>query len=156
MDAPAGRLSLDVVDYDDAGRLTVAGLAPAGWLVRLRLDGRLIGAARSAPSGHWQVSPPEEVPYGVRTLRADLIGADGRVAASVASPFARARPLRDLAPDTYVIVQPGNSLWRIARRTYGDGLRYTVIYSANARQIADPDLIFPGQVFALPPGERTD
>ena len=48
-------------------------------------------------------------------------------------------------------MQPGNSLWRIARRSYGAGLRYTVIYEANRAQIGDPDLIYPGQVFVIPP-----
>ena len=48
------------------------------------------------------------------------------------------------------IVQPGNSLWRIARRVYGEGMEYTVIYQANQDQIRDPDLIFPGQIFNLP------
>ena len=47
-------------------------------------------------------------------------------------------------------MQPGNSLWRIARRNYGEGIRYTVIYQANREQIRDPDLIYPGQVFEVP------
>ncbi len=55
-----------------------------------------------------------------------------------------------LAKDQTFIVQPGNSLWRIARRSYGEGLRYTVIYDANKDQIRNPDLIYPGQVFVLP------
>jgi len=50
------------------------------------------------------------------------------------------------------VVQPGNSLWRLARESYGDGLRYTVIYEANKDQIANPDLIYPGQVFSIPAG----
>jgi nucleoid-associated protein YgaU len=29
-------------------------------------------------------------------------------------------------------------------------VRYSVIYDANRSQIRDPDLIYPGQVFALP------
>ncbi len=52
-------------------------------------------------------------------------------------------------------MQPGNSLWRIARRTYGQGIMYTVIYQANGQQIFDPDLIYPGQVFVLPTSEET-
>jgi nucleoid-associated protein YgaU len=28
-----------------------------------------------------------------------------------------------------------------------------VIYEANRGQIGDPDLIYPGQVFVVPPGE---
>ena len=52
-----------------------------------------------------------------------------------------------------VVVQPGNSLWRISRRLYGRGVLYTVIYEANKEQIADPDLIYPGQVFKTPAPE---
>jgi nucleoid-associated protein YgaU len=29
-------------------------------------------------------------------------------------------------------------------------VRFTTIYDANREQIGDPDLIFPGQVFAVP------
>jgi len=29
-------------------------------------------------------------------------------------------------------------------------VRYGVIYQANAEQIRDPDLIYPGQIFTLP------
>ena len=54
------------------------------------------------------------------------------------------------APVDTVIVQPGNSLWRIARRTYGQGLQYTVIYEANKDRIGDPNLIYPGQIFTVP------
>ena len=44
----------------------------------------------------------------------------------------------------------GRPLWRIARRVYGEGTRYAVIYQANRDMIRDPDLIYPGQVFAVP------
>lgn len=48
----------------------------------------------------------------------------------------------------------GDNLWRISQRTYGRGERYTVIYDANQNQIRDPDLIYPGQIFVLPPDKR--
>ncbi len=48
------------------------------------------------------------------------------------------------------IVTRGESLWAISKRTYGAGLRYTVIYGANTPQIRDPNRIYPGQVFVLP------
>ena len=44
----------------------------------------------------------------------------------------------------------GNSLWRIARATLGEGIRYTVIYEANRERIRDPNLIYPGQIFSIP------
>lgn len=50
----------------------------------------------------------------------------------------------------HVIIRRGDNLWTIARRVYGEGLRYTQIFEANANQIRNPDLIYPGQVFDLP------
>jgi nucleoid-associated protein YgaU len=45
----------------------------------------------------------------------------------------------------------GDSLWRISKKMLGRGTRYTQIYEANASQIRNPSLVFPGQVFVLPP-----
>lgn len=49
-----------------------------------------------------------------------------------------------------IIIQPGNNLWKLSRVIYGKGISYTVIYEANKGQIRDPDLIYPGQIFATP------
>lgn len=51
-------------------------------------------------------------------------------------------------------VEHGDSLWQISRRIYGKGTRYTIIYGANQKQIRDPDLIYPGQIFVLPGGSE--
>ncbi|PXA88393.1 peptidase M23, partial [Nostoc sp. 3335mG] len=53
------------------------------------------------------------------------------------------------------IIRRGDNLWTIARRTYGEGIKYTTIYEANTGQIRDPDRIYPGQVFDLPDGSGT-
>jgi nucleoid-associated protein YgaU len=44
----------------------------------------------------------------------------------------------------------GDSLWAISRRFYGHGVRYGAIFEANASQIRDPKLIYPGQIFVVP------
>jgi nucleoid-associated protein YgaU len=44
----------------------------------------------------------------------------------------------------------GDSLWRISRKMLGRGIRYTQIYEANASQIRNPRLVFPGQIFVMP------
>ena len=44
----------------------------------------------------------------------------------------------------------GDNLWDLARRYYGDGLRYADIFSANSAQIRNPNLIYVGQVFVVP------
>ena len=48
------------------------------------------------------------------------------------------------------IVQPGDSLWKIAKTHYGNGRYWEALYEANADRIADPDLVFVGQILFLP------
>lgn len=52
-----------------------------------------------------------------------------------------------------VTVQPGNTLWAIAEANYGDGLQYVDVFQVNKDKIRDPDLIYPGQIFTVPPKE---
>jgi hypothetical protein len=143
-------LGIDVIDYDDAGRLSIGGRAPPGTTVQLYLNNDLLGRAVAGEDGRWRITPERTVEPNVYTLRADQVDDKGKVVARVAIPFARSEPLAGLGADTVVVVQPGNSLWWIARNTYGSGPAYSVIYEANRDQIKDPDLIYPGQVFALP------
>jgi nucleoid-associated protein YgaU len=49
-----------------------------------------------------------------------------------------------------IVIQPGNNLWRISRVIYGRGIEYTLIFEANKGHIRDPNLIYPGQIFATP------
>lgn len=49
-----------------------------------------------------------------------------------------------------VVIRRGDTLWRISKRVYGRGTRYSTIYTANRGQIADPNRIWPGQVFRVP------
>lgn len=145
----SGDLALDSVDYGESRDFTVGGRAPPGAQVNVYLDNKLIGTGTADSSGHWQVAPAGAVEPGLHTLRVDQIGGDGAVVSRVETPFERAGPMTLMAGQQFV-VQPGNSLWRIARRAYGDGLRYSVIYQANQSQIRDPDLIYPGQIFTIP------
>lgn len=47
-------------------------------------------------------------------------------------------------------VKKGDCLWNIAKRFYGNGSKYIVIYNANRDKIKNPNLIYPGQVFWIP------
>ena len=58
-------------------------------------------------------------------------------------------PKADEAKRTYT-VKKGDCLWKIAKQFYGNGAQYGKIYDANTNQIADPDLIYIGQVFVIP------
>lgn len=145
-----GNLTLDIIDYGNGPGLSLGGTAPAGADVRVFLDNREIAAGKADGRGQWNIKPDAPVPPGDYKLRVEQRDPSGRVIARVETPFARTIPAGDLPPGA-VVVQPGNSLWRIARRAYGEGTRYTLIYDSNREQIRDPDLIFPGQVFNIPP-----
>lgn len=143
-----GGLSLDIVDHDDKGRLTVAGRAPAKARINLYLDNKLLGRATADADGNWRVAANAAPGKGGHTLRADQVDDKGKVLARVEAPWSRS----DEPPKggSTVTVLQGNSLWRIARRLYGQGMAYTVIYDANRDNIRNPDLIYPGQVFSVP------
>lgn len=68
-------------------------------------------------------------------------------------PPQAAEPEEDRAvpetPKAYT-VQGGDSLWKIAKKTLGDGSRWSEIYNLNTDKISNPDLIYPGQVLTLP------
>ena len=143
-------LSVDTIDYDDSGRLHISGRGKPALIVQIYLDNKLIGRATVDGNGGWRLKPDQPVTAGVYSLRADEVNKAGEVQTRIELPFARAEPLDTHPPEPMVIVQPGNSLWRLARRVYGSGYRYTTIFAANQEQIKDPDMIFPGQVFAVP------
>jgi nucleoid-associated protein YgaU len=69
------------------------------------------------------------------------VAADTTATQAVVTPAVRAG---------IVTVQPGFTLWRIARENYGDGVLYVKVFEANKDQIRNPDLIYPGQIFSVP------
>jgi hypothetical protein len=148
-------LSVSAVDYDETGNVAVSGKSKPGSRVQAYVDNKPIGGSDAGEQGDWRIVPDLPVEPGVHKLRIDQIGQGGKVLARIELPFSRASPAELALTADRVIVQPGNSLWRIARRTYGRGIMYTVIYQANDRRIFDPDLIYPGQVFFLPSGAET-
>ncbi len=148
----ARTFAVDTVDYDDEGRLYISGRGVPPSIVQLYLNGKFIGRARVDNNNGWRIKPEELVKAGIYQLRADQHDQAGKVTARLSLPFARAEPIAvdKMPPEPLVIVQPGNSLWRLARRVYGSGSSYTVIFETNKEQIRNPDLIYPGQILAVP------
>ena len=55
-------------------------------------------------------------------------------------------------PETkFYTVQPGDSLSKIAKEQYGNGMKYRAIFEANKPMLSDPNKIYPGQVLRIPP-----
>jgi nucleoid-associated protein YgaU len=78
----------------------------------------------------------------------------------VAIPTLRATPSADPTMLRFssgkAIIRRGETLWAIATRVYGDGSQYPRIVRANPGLIAQPERIFPGQVFDLPATQAAD
>jgi len=144
------QLSVDTIDYNEKGQLLLSGQAKASSRIFAYLDNQFIGRTLAGDDRVWRLKPDRAVSPGIYTLRVDHVGPAGKVISRISMPFSRANPQTDMPPEPFVVVQPGNSLWRLASRTYGTGLQFTTIYEANRDQIKDPDLIYPGQVFAIP------
>lgn len=89
-----------------------------------------------------------------RDALAAVKDADGRRAYDLASALmATLDTSAGTAADAYRVA-PGDSLWGISGRTsiYDNPYYWPMIFKANAGQIKDADLIYPGQNFAIPRG----
>ncbi len=53
----------------------------------------------------------------------------------------------------YHTVVSGDSLSKIAKKHYGNAMKYPVIFEANKPMLEHPDKIYPGQVLRIPPIE---
>lgn len=147
-------LAVDVIDYDDEGGIMLSGRAMPNTDLRIYVDNKPSGDTTADDKGVWSFYPDKPIMTGRHKLRVDQLAPDGRVIARVEVPFERAEPadIMDIVSrgGGRIVVQPGNSLWRIARRVYGSGYEYTIIYDANQGQIQDPNMIYPGQLFDIP------
>ena len=145
-----GGLSLDTAEYGANGKLMLSGHAAAGATLRLYADNQLVTTVTADANGKWSSVSPHTQATGKIELRVDQLNADGSVAQRVVEPFEPQAAVNANIPTGKYTVQSGNSLWTIARQTYGNGTQYTVIFGANKEHIRDPNLIYPGQVITLP------
>ncbi len=154
---PPSMIALDAIGYTGEGDVQISGRGNDDAFVRVYLNNAPMTSVEVQSDGRWIVDLPD-VDTGTYTLRIDQVSSTGQVISRVESPFKREDPeileqARIAAQDvaiTAITVQPGNTLWAIARDRYGDGLAYVSVFEANAGLIKDPDLIYPGQIFTLP------
>lgn len=83
----------------------------------------------------------------LRSAAADL-EATRRALAQARRKLAEARQAQTLR----YRVQPGDTLWDLARTFLGDGRRWPEIFRANESRITDPDRLLIGQIIVIPLG----
>ena len=177
--APSGPVKVVIrsVEAIAGGKMVASGAAEPNATVRLYLSGAFVGDVRSKADGRWSLTIEHGMTAGAYEVRADEINpADANVVARAEAPFdfpaadasgaappAAVASANDKAtapagsPSDLVIdsvqthhVERGHTLWGISQKFYGDGSRYELIFAANANQIKNPNLIYPGQMFVVP------
>ena len=147
--APGQGLALESAEYGADGNLVLSGHGEPGSRINVYAADRLLGTASPDSAGHWSLTAPYRDAGRGGELRLDQLAADGNVSRRIAAPLELTGATAPAGGENYT-VQRGNSLWLIARQIYGQGTRYTIIYSANRELIRDPNKIYPGQQFKMP------
>lgn len=143
-------LTVDTMDFDAQGNAIMTGRAKPNTDIRLYLDGDYLQTVTTNAEGRWTYQPEEPVPAGEHKLRLDQVLEGDNVSLRIEQPFNRETQLDTQLAEGQVEVRPGNNLWAIARKIYGAGVMYTLIFQENKGRIVDPDLIYPDQLFTVP------
>jgi nucleoid-associated protein YgaU len=173
-------LVFKTVDYElggaGTGTVTITGSSEPGARIVIYYSGAPFAEARADRTGNWRVAVAKTLGMGEHSFRAERAGsAPGttvaalisieRVEATPEAPapqVAASRPAGQVgavqgtpggavqdAKEVYVI-RRGDTLWAIAKRHLGSGLRYTSIFQDNRTTINNPNLIHPQQEVTLP------
>ena len=172
----SSEITVEAVEIEN-GNIYVAGAVKQGEPVRVYIDNKPLGVTRGTSDNRFLLKRKFNLEEGQHSVRADVVGSvDGKVKARAEVPLihqvpgtvpkvvvaAKTGAIADtenlvlenaqsvIRTGSTIIIKPGDNLWRISRKTYGRGIRYTTIYNANRDQIRDPSRIYIGQIFKLP------
>jgi hypothetical protein len=169
-------LAFKTAEIDPQSGFLTSGQAPPRANLRLYFNNSFIAKVTAGEDGKWSLKLAKGLRPGHYDLRVDQILPSGAVIARAEIPFdfpkvdlqgqgAARKPQigslsepkdADTGPNKAIDqlktakVEHGDSLWRISKKLFGSGSRYTEIYAANNGQIRDPHFIYPGQVFIVP------
>ncbi|RWO88583.1 zinc dependent phospholipase C family protein [Mesorhizobium sp.] len=143
----------DAIDWNQVQaslNLQLTGTGPAGHKIEVLVPGQNRVPIEIDAAGHLNVVMT--VPGYLLPARIELVEIGGRSSLHYAFDIGcDGTPVQmggEFTP--MVIVDRGDNLWRISQRIVGDGRRYPELVQANAGEIADSDLIYPGQVLQSP------
>jgi LysM repeat protein len=173
------KLVFKTVDYQDTGSaigsVSITGTSDPGATITVYCDNEKLATVRAGADGTWSVVAEKKLSTGQHNFRAErldavtgtavaqanvaierLVPKPPEVAAKAATPKPGS-PAASVAAaegkEVYTI-RRGDTLWAIAKRYLGSGLRYTSIFQSNREVINDPDLILPQQQVKVPPAQE--
>ena len=145
------------LSWEDKSKLRLSGFASGGHSMQAYFDNQFIASIeleKSTPDNkpfRWSmVAEALMKPNENYRLIAELIDKNGSVI-KISEIMVSLETLA-IGEDgsDMMVIHKGDALWRIAYKTYGQGVRYVDIFKRNNERINDPNLIFPNQIFAIP------
>ncbi len=126
-------LSLQAIDYDNAGGLIVNGRALGGGAVSVLANNTLIGETGISSAGEWTMIAGSTLPISFYDLTFIWRDEDGVERARLNMPFERFAPDTAFAPILGqsrmegILARAGT--WQLRRRLYGGGQQQSVIFA---------------------------
>ena len=145
-------IQIGSLSYGDDKNLRVHGVASGGVSVSGKMADEALVKVALQSNGRWS-SRITGAPFATgdrQSLEIYLQDDEGTILAQTKLNVSQSQLSAGLDGSLMVVVHKGDALWRIAYRSYGEGVRYVDIFRRNADKIDDPDLIYPNQIFAVP------
>jgi len=172
---PKPTLVFKTVDYAETGSgtgtVTITGTSDPGTRVSIYYGAEALAEVRADRDGKWRVAVAKKLGMGQHSFRAERADAAGmagtalvtieraepkpeppasQVAGVEAGKGATPGPVPQTTSAATYIIRRGDTLWAIAKRYLGSGLRYTKIFEDNRQVINNPNLIHPKQQVTVP------
>ena len=173
------KLVFKTVDYVDkgsgAGTVTITGTSEPGAEISITYGNESLAKTRADREGNWTIAIAKTLGMGQHSFRAERAGEPAGMAGAAVVTLERVEPKPE-PPATAVatatpapapqvaadqsqgigskiiyVIRRGDTLWAIAKRYLGSGLRYTSIFQDNRTTISNPDLIHPKQEVKVSP-----
>ena len=142
--------SVKTIFFDEKGIISIQGIANYGEKIEVFINEQLMEIILNNIDPKWEYNSDKSLDFGLHNLLVILKSQKNEILDKIALPFMRVEMPSENIPDNFILIKPGDMLWTIAYRIYGDPLKYIQIFEENKDQITNPDLIFPGQLFSIP------
>lgn len=142
--------TVKTIYFDGKGILSLKGIANYGEKIEVFINEQFMDIIFNNEDPNWEYNSEKSLDFGLHNLLVILKSQKNEILDKISIPFMRVEMPSENIPDNFILIKPGDMLWTIAYRIYGDPLKYIQIFEENKEQITNPDLIFPGQLFSIP------
>ena len=141
--------NVKTISFNENGFVSIQGEANFGKRIELYINKTIMEIIK-IKNLKWQYNSDKIFDYGLHDLLVVLKSDKDETLDRITLPFMRVEMPSNEVPENFILIKPGDMLWTIAYRLYGDPFKYIQIFEENKDQITNPDLIFPGQLFSIP------